>query len=99
MNFSKDTRIIDLTVGEFEELYKNVAIGEMKRLFTELGISQSDDSHKKRYVYGLIGIKQLFNCSDSTAKRLKNGKIKDAVSQYGRKIVVDVDKAMKLFNQ
>ena len=32
-----------------------------------------------------------------TAQRYKNGIIKDAVTQYGRKIVVDADKALELF--
>ena len=32
-----------------------------------------------------------------TAQRYKNGIIKDAVKQYGRKIVVDADLALELF--
>ena len=51
-----------------------------------------------KYAYGLAGIRALFDCSKSTAERLKNGKIKAACRQYGRKIVVDKDKALKLFN-
>ena len=52
----------------------------------------------KRYVYGLKGIQELFNVSHGTAQRYKDGIIKDAVFQSGRKIVVDADKAMELFN-
>ena len=51
----------------------------------------------KRYVYGLRGIQELFNVSHSTAQKYKDGIIKDAVFQSGRKIVVDVDKAIELF--
>lgn len=51
----------------------------------------------RRYVYGLRGIMQLFNVSNMTAQRYKNGIIKDAVKQYGRKIVVDADLALELF--
>lgn len=88
MSITRDTRIIDLTVGEFEDYLSG------------LGITREKSTPSRgKYVYGLTGIRELFHCSESTAVRLKNGKIKDAVSQYGRKIVVDVDKAMKLFNQ
>lgn len=51
----------------------------------------------RRYVYGLRGIMQLFNVSNMTAQRYKKTIIKDAVSQNGRKIVVDADKALELF--
>ena len=53
----------------------------------------------KRYVYGLKGIQELFNVSHLTAQRYKDGIIKEAVSQSGRKIVVDADKAIELFNE
>lgn len=52
---------------------------------------------EKRLVYGLKGIKELFHVSDSTARKLKNGPIKEAVSQSGRTIVVDADMALMLF--
>lgn len=52
----------------------------------------------KRYVYGLKGIQELFNVSHLTAQRYKDGILKDAVYQSGRKIVVDADKAIELFN-
>lgn len=51
----------------------------------------------KKYVYGLAGIRELFKVSHVTAQRYKDGILKDAVSQNGRKIIVDVDKAMELF--
>ena len=53
----------------------------------------------KRYVYGLKGIQELFNVSHLTAQRYKDGILKEAVFQSGRKIVVDVDKAIELFNE
>ncbi|MEG1763321.1 MAG: DUF3853 family protein [Bacteroidales bacterium] len=47
------------------------------------------------YVYGQKGIAELFHCSIPTASRiLASGKIAPAVSQIGRKIVVDVDMAL-----
>lgn len=88
MEINRDTRIIDLTCGELEDLIKNIISNSTERV-----LADSD-----KYAYGLAGIRALFDCSKSTAARLKNGKIKAACRQYGRKIVVDKDKALKLFN-
>lgn len=54
---------------------------------------------KKRYVHGVAGIKSLFNCSYPTAHKLKESIIKPAVHQQGRVILVDVDLALKLFEE
>ena len=54
----------------------------------------------KNLVYGLDGIKQLFGCSTTTAWRIKNSEwIRPAISQVGRKIVVDADLALELANE
>lgn len=52
----------------------------------------------RRYVYGLKGISELFGVSKATAQKYKDGIIKEAVHQSGRKIVVDAAKAMELFD-
>lgn len=62
------------------------------------GATDSVPSSGKRYVYGLKGIQELFNVSHGTAQKYKDGILKNAVFQSGRKIVVDVDKALELFN-
>ncbi len=51
------------------------------------------------YVYGLRGIEQLFGVSHKTAQYYKDHIIKEAVMQNGRKIVVDADLALELFNE
>ncbi|KXB38509.1 hypothetical protein HMPREF1870_02173 [Bacteroidales bacterium KA00344] len=52
---------------------------------------------KKQYVYGLAGIARLFGCSLPTANRIKqSGKINRAITQVGRKIIVDADLALEL---
>ncbi|MDH6313096.1 MULTISPECIES: DUF3853 family protein [Bacteroidales] len=54
------------------------------------------DSSKK-YVYGIAGIARLFGCSMPTANRIKqSGKIDRAITQIGRKIIVDSDLALEL---
>ncbi len=48
-------------------------------------------------VYGLEGIMGIFNISKSTAWRYRHSVIKDACTQNGNIIVVDVKKALSLF--
>lgn len=54
----------------------------------------------KRYVYGIGGIARLFGCSIPTASRIKkSGKIAKAITQIGRKIIVDAELALELARQ
>ena len=87
---TSDTRIIDLTVGQLMELFAKV---QAPATITEA------PEKAKRLVYGISGIAQLFNCSMTTANRIKaSGRIDEAITQHGRIIVVDADKALVLFN-
>lgn len=79
-----DTPLASLTVGQFIDYLQTAA-------------QTPQELKPRRYVYGLRGIMQLFHVSNMTAQRYKKGILKDAVRQYGRKIVVDVDKALELF--
>ena len=52
---------------------------------------------ERTYVYGILGIAKLFGCSLPTANRIKkSGKIDKAITQIGRKIIVDVELALEL---
>lgn len=76
-----------LTVGEFLELASKATPT----------ITVSNTPSEKRLVYGIAGIAQLFNCSMTTANRIKaSGKIDRAISQHGRMITVDADLALEL---
>jgi len=88
MNVTEQTPLSFLTVGQFMELLNT---GKQN---APVAIQEST----RRYVYGLRGIRQLFNVSHATAQRYKDTIIKDAVLQQGRKIIIDADKAMELFN-
>lgn len=77
-----------LTVGQFLELLNG-------KLPKEEPV-QKDYSDKK-YIFGLKGIREEFNVSHATAQKYKDGILKDAITQYGRKIIVDVEKARELF--
>lgn len=88
MSINSNTRIIDLTIGEFEEWLNSKGL-----------TNERESAHQTtQYVYGLNGIMHLFGCSKSKAKRLKDGVLAPAVCQNGRSIVVDAKKAMELFN-
>lgn len=90
MNIDENTRVIDLTVGQLFEYLSKAVKGSNVNDYT---------TKEKKYVYGITGIATLFNCSVSTANRIKSsGVINQAISQNGRTIVVDADLAIKLFN-
>lgn len=90
MNYiiNNETPIALLTVGQLRELLNSDSKQE----------SYPSTEKSNQLVYGLSGIRKLFNVSHATAHRYKETIIKDAVSQNGRKIVVNADKAMELFN-
>lgn len=86
--------LYSLTVEEFTQLLD-------ERISAALGSEKAISVNRSsgRYVHGLRGIQQLFGVSHKTAQEYKDGLIKDAVRQNGRKIVVDADLALELFNQ
>lgn len=89
MEITSDTRIIDLTVGQLMDLFAKA----------QAPATQAQLKEEKRLVYGISGIAQIFNCSMTTANRIKaSGRIDDAITQHGRIIVVDANKALQLFN-
>lgn len=52
---------------------------------------------EKKYEYGIRGIARIFGCFIPTANRIKkSGRIDAAITQIGRKIIVDVELALKL---
>lgn len=53
----------------------------------------------KHCVYGIKGIANLFGVSHVTAQRYKDTFLQPAVMQRGRKIIVDADKALQLYQQ
>lgn len=81
-----------MTSGEFMEFLKE---GLNRTVATE-PVSPLANTHKK-YVYDIAGIAKLFGCSIPTANRIKkSGKIDQAITQIGRKIIVDAELALEL---
>ena len=90
-----NTPLYTLSVEEFTELLDE----RIKAAISNETISTTTAKPTGRLVYGLRGIRELFGVSHLTAQRYKDGVIKEAVRQNGRKIVVDADLALKLFNE
>ena len=79
---------------------------ELAFLFNNLGVLNKDSQPKpatpspdRKLAYGIKGIAETFGCSIPTANRIKkSGIIDKAISQVGRKIVLDVELALELAN-
>ena len=85
-----------LTVGEFFQMMEDFV---QRANSSKDTITTEADKPTGRLVYGLAGIGELFHVSHKTAQYYKDHVIQEAVRQNGRKIVVDVDMALKLFNE
>lgn len=79
-----------MTGEELLHLHRHATKGEAVEI-------QSTTDNTKRYVYGILGISKLLGCSLPTANRIKkSGKIDKAITQIGRKIIVDAELALEL---
>jgi hypothetical protein len=79
-----------MTGEEFLHLHRHASQGEEAK-------QQPASEQPKRYVYGILCISRLFGCSLPTANRIKkSGKIDKAITQIGRKIIVDAELALEL---
>lgn len=103
VNYSRETPLWHLTVGQYSDLTEQL----FDRLFEKWEADHpSKEVMKKmlqdpdrRYVKGVTGIASLFGCSNPTAQKLKRTIIKDAVTQNGRVIITDAEKAIQLFQK
>lgn len=85
-----NTKVIVMTPSELKELLAEARAE---------GNPQPPAPKGKRYVYGLRGIRDLFNVSHTTAQKYKDSFLKPAVTQRGRKIIVDAEMAIELFGK
>ena len=80
---------------------------ELAFLINNLGVlnknTPSDSAalpSERKLAYGIKGIAETFRCSIPTANRIKkSGVIDKAISQVGRKIVLNVDLALALVSE
>lgn len=95
-----DTPVAMLTVGQQRQMIASAVQEAVLAMFSNNGNApKTVNAPEKRYVYGISGIASLFKVSYVTASKLKEGVLKPAVFQQGRKIMCDADLAMELFRQ
>lgn len=82
-----NTPLSFLTVGEFLELLNGI---EKPKVAPQISTE---------YEYGLDGLAKTLGCSKSTAWRVKKtGALDKAITQRGRKIIVNKHLAIKLYD-
>lgn len=80
-----DTKIADLTVGEFQELLRTAL---------------SPEAAGSEYATGISGLAKALGVSYSTAKRFKaSGVLDRAITQTGKVIITDVVLARQLLTR
>lgn len=89
-----DNQVIVMTVGLLKEFAHEVI-----REFKAVNEDKTPEVAETEYVYGLRGIRELFNVSHATAQRYKDTFLQPAISQRGRKITVDTALARSLFDE
>lgn len=88
MNIDLDKPLSFLTVGELLDLLN---IGQQPK--------QVIQKETPEYVYGLQGLAKVLGCSKTTAWKVKkSGVLDEAITQRGRKIIIDKHLAIKLYN-
>ncbi|MFA6592013.1 MAG: DUF3853 family protein [Bacteroidales bacterium] len=80
----------EMTEVEFISIIRNAVADEVSKQVTI--------QRGPKLVKGLKGLADLFGVTVSGAKKLKaSGIIDEAISQHGRLIITDADKAIRLF--
>lgn len=88
MSRNLNTPLSFLTVGEFLELLKS------KEPQQESQVNETTE-----YEYGLTGLANVLGCSKATAWKVKkSGVLDEAITQRGRKIIINKHLAVKLYN-
>lgn len=94
-----ETPLVQMTAGQLADYLDTRAAAAAQAAPAAAGSAATPGAAPRRFVYGIKGIMQLFGVSNVTAQRYKRGVIREAVSQHGRIIVVDADRALQLFNE
>lgn len=102
-----NTFVVQLTVGQLTEILKNkfpilsqtIPNSEVMKEIPKGKPEKDGPTFSGRILYGIAGIEDFFGVSHKTAWGWKEGWMKPAVKQRGRKIMVDADYAMILFEK
>ena len=95
MDDDKSSRVIIKT--RLADDRRRVHILKQTRFRSNGNATTARYGHRKEVCVRNTGIAKLFGCSLPTANRIKkSGKIDKAITQIGRKIIVDVELALEL---
>ena len=97
MDTNQQELIASVVAATVKQLVKEQVIPSMKEAKKQETDKTGSGRTTGRQVYGLKGIEDLFHVSHKTAQKYKDGFLKPAVKQNGRKIITDADYAMELF--
>lgn len=87
------TRVIDLTVGQLEDLIRSW-------VRSEEASAKADDRQDKRHVYGLKGLAKLLGCSTTSACKINtSGIIEPALTRLGNLLIYDSDMVLDLIKK
>ena len=88
------TRIIDLTVGQLEDLTRTWVRSEMA------SAKAGEDHQDKRHVYGLKGLAKLLGCSVTRACQVNTSVIiEPALTRLGNMLIYDADMVLELLKK
>lgn len=88
------TRIIDLTVGQLEDLTRAWVRSEVA------SAKAGQDHQDKRHVYGLRGLAKLLGCSVTRACQINtSGVIEPALTRLGNLLIYDADMVLDLLKE
>ena len=95
MDDDKSSRVIIKT--RLADDRRRVHIFKQARFRSFGSAAPASNEHRKEVCVRNIGLAKLFGCSLPTANRIKkSGKIDRAITQIGRKIIVDAELALEL---
>ena len=91
------TRLIDLTVGQTEDLIRGWVRSEIA---TAKGQDAAASAANKRHVYGLKGLAKLLGCSTTRACQVNtSGIIDKARTRLGNLLIYDAEMVLTLVKQ
>lgn len=87
------TPLAMLTVGQQKQIIKST----MEEVLSSL--SPILEGEKKRFVYATSGVMDLLKISRVQAKELMKGVLKPAIHKNGRRVYVDAEQAIRIFDE
>ena len=89
----KGKPLIQATLGDMEILIRSI-------LHMEAEENKVVDKQVPEYTYGIKGVGEFMGCSDTTVyRRIKEGKLDDAMFRNGRLLIFDTEKVMEVLKK